>query len=58
MAYVFFFINSLDISGCRDVTVSVDESNDEVTECLREKIKNFEYTIGYVIFPQKFFKTT
>ena len=58
MAYVFFFINSLDISGCRDVTVSVDESNDEVTECLWEKLKNFEYTIEYVILPPKFIKTT
>ena len=35
---VFFFINSLDISGCCDVTMPVDESNEEVTEYLREKI--------------------
>ena len=55
---VFFFINSLDISGCRDVTVPVDESNEEVTERLREKIKNGEYTIGELIVPQKFIKTT
>ena len=56
--HVFFFINSLDISGCRDVTVPVDESNEEVTERLREKIKNGEYTIGELIVPQKFIKTT
>ena len=56
---VFFFINSLDISGCCDVTVPVDdESNEEVTERLREKIKNGEYTMGELIVPQKFIKTT
>ena len=54
----FFFINSLDISGCHDVTLPVDESNEEVTERLREKIKNGEYTIGELIVPQKFIKTT
>ena len=36
----------------------VDESNEEVTERLREKIKNGEYTIGELIVPQKFIKTT
>ena len=36
---VFFFINTLDISGCRDATVPVDESNEEITERLREKNK-------------------
>ena len=55
---MFFFINSLDISGCRDVTVPVDESKEEVTERLREKIKNGEYTLGELIVPQKFIKTT
>ena len=39
MACLVFFINSLDISGCRGVTFPVDESNEEVTERLREKIK-------------------
>ena len=55
---MFFFINSLDISGCCDVTVPVDESKEEVTERLREKIKNGEYTLGELIVPQKFIKTT
>ena len=36
----------------------VDESNEEVTERRREKIKNGEYTIGELIVPQKFIKTT
>ena len=36
----------------------VDESNEEITERLREKIKNGEYTIGELIVPQKFIKTT
>ena len=31
---VFSFIDSLDISGCCDVIVPVDESNEEVTERL------------------------
>ena len=35
----------------------VDESNEEVTERLREKIKNGEYTIGELIVPQKFITT-
>ena len=39
-----FFINSLDISGCCDVTMPVDESNEEVTEYLREKIRSPETT--------------
>ena len=58
MTCVFFFINSLDISGCNKVTLPVDESNEEVTECLREKIKNGKYTIGELIVPQKFIITT
>ena len=36
----------------------VDESNEEVTERLREKIKNGEYTIGELIVSQTFIKTT
>ena len=58
MACLVFFINSLDISGCRGVTFPVDESNEEVTERLREKIKNGEYTTGELIVPQRFIKTT
>ena len=54
--YVFFFTNSLDVSGCRDTPV--DESNEEVTERLREKIKNGEHTIGKLILPKKIIKTT
>ena len=54
----FSSINSLDVSGCRDVTVPVDESNEKVTERLREKIKNGEYTIGKLIAPKKIIKTT
>ena len=49
MACLVFFINSLDISGCRGVTFPVDESNEEVTERLREKIKKGEYTIGELV---------
>ena len=58
MICLFFVINSLDISGCHDVTVLVDESNEEVTKRLREKIKNGEYTIAELIVPQKFIKAT
>ena len=58
MTRVFFFINSLDISGRHDVTVPVNESNEEVTEGVSEKTKNSEYTIGELIVPQKFIKTT
>ena len=36
----------------------VEESNEEVTECLKEKIKNGEYTIGELTVPQKRIKTT
>ena len=36
----------------------VDESNEEVTKRLREKIKNGEYTIAELIVPQKFIKAT
>ena len=36
----------------------VEESNEEVTECLKEKIKNGEYTIGELIVPPKHIKTT
>ena len=34
---MYFFNNSLDISGCCDITILADESNEEVTEYLREK---------------------
>ena len=54
----FSSINSLDVSACRDVTVPVDESNEKVTERLREKIKNGEYTIEKLIAPKKIIKTT
>ena len=36
----------------------VDESNEEVTERPKEKIKNGKYTIGELIVPQKFIETT
>ena len=36
----------------------VDESNEEVTERFREKIKNGKNTIGELSVPQKFLKTT
>ena len=54
----FYVLNRLDIPGCRDVTMPVDETNEEITQNLKEKIKSGEYTLGEMIIPQKFIKTT
>ena len=58
MTCVFFFINSLDISGCHDVTVPVDKSNEEVTERLREKNKKQRIYHRRINCSSKIYQTT
>ena len=42
----------------KSITVSVDESNIQVTKQLKEKIEKGIYKVGYLIVPQEFKKIT